>query len=292
METAAFLPLDEEEAADTSVARRLLDYRNLVDKITQRLVKDGLARNVKYSRPSYRLQRDQGRDMLVHGRFQMRFGIELGAWRDSGTTPLWWVLRSSDSFSILGHWMRIKQRLDGVLSYRDSLCIPVRLRTGVAEAAVVDDAVKRMHGIADALRDVCHNEPSSRRAPAARPSLLGRVVRGIRKPSEPAATQALLSILNASPEIARRFTELLGSGDFEIGRIGSEWFYKGRAGRVSPDLSIHDTSETARIFVENKFHAELTARQPVAYLEALPRHPASILAFIVPEERLDDRWMS
>lgn len=288
METAAFLPLDEEEAADTTIARRLLDYRNLVERITQRLVQEGgLARNVKYSRPSYRMRRDEGREMIVHGKFQMRFGIELRAWHDSGTTPLWWVLRSSNSFNTLGHWMRIKQRFDGVLSYGDSLYIPVRLRTGVAVATVVDDSVKRMHGIADALRDVCRNEPSSRRAPVARPSLLGKVVRGIRRPPEPAATLALLSILNASPEIARRFTELLGSGDFEIGRIGSEWAYsKG----VKPDLSIHDTGKTLRILVENKFDAPLQPSQPVGYLDVLPDHPASILAFIVPEEQLDSRW--
>lgn len=288
METAAFLPLDEDEAANQAVARRLLDYRDLVEKITNRLVKeDGLARNVKYSRPSYRKRRDESREMLVHGKLRMRFGIELRAWRDSGTTPLWWVLKDSNSFSTLGHWMRIKQHFDGVRSYSDSLYIPIRLRTGVDEASVVDHAVRRMHGIADALRDVCRNEPPSRRAPVARPSLLGKVVRGIRRPPEPAATLALLSVLNASPKIARRFIELLGSGDFEVGRIGSEWAY--RKG-VKPDLSIHDTGKILRILVENKFDAPLQPSQPVGYLDVLPDHPASILAFIVPEEQLDSRW--
>ena len=50
--------------------------------------------------------------MRVHGKFDLRFGIELGAWRDSGITPLWCVLTSSASFSTLGHWLRIKQRFD------------------------------------------------------------------------------------------------------------------------------------------------------------------------------------
>lgn len=146
-----------------------------------------------------------------------------------------------------------------------------------------------MHDIADALRDVCHDEPPSRRAPTARPSLLGRVVCGIGRQPEPAATLALHSVL-AVPEIARTFIDLLDGGTFDVGRIGCEWFYEGSAGRGSPDLSIHDTSGTARIFVENKFHAELTERQPVAYLEALPDCSESILAFIVPEEQLDSRW--
>ncbi|MCY4078037.1 MAG: hypothetical protein OXH04_21705 [Acidobacteria bacterium] len=296
METAAFLPLAEAEAeaeagagaGDRALARRLLDYRKLVVRIAQRLEKaEGLVRNLKYSRPSYRMRRDQGCDMLVHGTFQMRFGIELGAWRDSGITPLWWVLRTSDSFSTLGHWARIKRRIDGVRSYSDALYIPVRLRTGVDEKGVVDDAVRRMRGIADELREVSQNRPTSRTAPVKRGSLLKKVVHGIRRPPEPSATLALLSVLNASPEIARRFLELLGSGGFEIGRVGSEWeIAKG----VKPDLSIHDTGETLRILVENKFEAGLQPSQPVGYLGVLPPHPESKLAFIVPEWRLDGRW--
>ena len=289
MERAAFLPLDRDEAADKAVARRLLDYRRLVGKISDRLVEkpDGLARNVKYSRPSYPMRRDQGRDMLVHRKFQMRFGIELGAWRDSGTTPLWWVLRDSESFRTLGHWGRIKRRIDGVRSYSDSLYIPVRLRTGVDESVVIEDAIERMCGIAKELLEVSRNRPPSRQAPVSRGSLLGKVIRGLPRPPEPAATLALYSILEASPEVTRRFIDFVEGGEFEVGRIAYEWFYEGRA---SPDLSIHDTDENARIFVENKFHAELTSRQPVKYLEALRDHRESVLAFIVPEERLDSLW--
>ncbi len=285
METAAFLPLDEEEATDTAIARRLLDYRDLVDKIRRRLEEDGLARNVKYSGSSYRMRRDQGYEMLVHGKFQMRFGIEIKAWRDSGITPLWWVLRSSGAFSTLGHWGKIKRRIDGVRSYNDLLYIPVRLRTGVDEGGVIDDTVKRMRGIADELLDVSRNRPSSRQAPDTRGSLLGKVVRGIRPP-EPAATRALHSILDAAPEVARRFIHLVESETFEVGRIGCEWKYED----ARPDLSIHDTGEVCRIFVENKFGAQLTSLQPVAYLKALPPRPESILAFIAPDERLDSLW--
>ena len=291
METAAFLPLAEEEAADTAIARRLLDYRDLVGRISQRLQMEDVARNVNYSGSSYPMRRDQGRDMLVHGKFQMRFGVEIRAWRDSGITPLWWVLRSSGSFRTLGHWGRIKRRIDGVRSYNDWLYIPVRLRTGVDRDRVIDDAVDRMHRIADTLLAVCQNKPSSRRTPVAHRSLLKRVVYGIGRPREPAATLALHSVLNASPEISRGFIELLGSGDFEIGRIGSEWVL---AKGVKPDLSIHDTGGMLRVLVENKFEAELRPSQPVGYLDVLRRHPKSHpeskLAFIVPEWRLDDLW--
>ena len=75
METAAFLPLEEDEAADAALARRLLCYRDLVHKIARRLKKDELATDVKYSQPSYRMQRDEGCAMRVHGKFELRFGI-------------------------------------------------------------------------------------------------------------------------------------------------------------------------------------------------------------------------
>ena len=286
METAAFLPLGKDEAADAALARRLLCYRDLVHKIAGRLKEEGLATDVKYSQPSFRMRRDEGCAMRLHGKFDLRFGIELGAWRDSGITPLWCVLTGSESFSTLGHWLRIKQRFDGVRSYGDWLYIPVRLKTGVDEVAVTDDAVDRMRGIADVLLAVFKNRPPTHPAPIARRSVLAEVIPEVMQ-REPAVTQALRYILEASSDLARTFVELLEGGRFEIGRIGSEWFY---AKGVKPDLSIHDTGETCRMFVENKFDAPLTPGQPVGYLKALDPHPASVLAFIAPEHRIDDLW--
>jgi hypothetical protein len=286
METAAFLPLEEDEAADAALARRLLCYRDLVHKIARRLEKDQLVTDLKYSQPSFRKQRDEGYAVRLHGKFELRFGIELGAWRDSGITPLWCVLKGSESFSTLGNWLRIKQRFDGVRSYGDLLYVPVRLKTGVDEAAVIDDAVDRMRGIADVLLDVFENRPPSRPAPTARRSVLAEVIPKVMQ-REPAATQALHYILEASTDLARTFVDLLEGGRFEIGRIGSEWLY---AKGVRPDLAIHDTGEVLRMFVENKFDAELTPGQPVDYLKELRQHPASVLAFIAPEDQIESRW--
>ena len=199
---------------------------------------------------------------------------------------MWCVLKGSEFFSTLGNWLRIKQRFDGVRSYGDLLYVPVRLKTGVDEAAVIDDAVDRMRGIADVLLDVFENRPPSRPAPTARRSVLAEVIPKVMQ-REPAATQALHYILEASTDLARTFVELLEGGRFEIGRIGSEWLY---AKGVRPDLAIHDTGKTCRMFVENKFDAPLTPGQPVGYLKKLDPHPASVLAFIAPENRIDDLW--
>lgn len=286
METAAFLPLEKDEAADVALPRRLLRYRRLVDKIARKLQRVELATDVKFSQPSFRKQRDEGHAMRLRGKFDVRFGIELGAWRDSGVTPLWCVLKSSESYSTLGHWLRIQQRFDGVRSHEDSLYIPVRLKTGVDERAVIDDAVDKMRGVADVLRDVCQNRPPSRREPVARRSVLGKVIPEVMQ-KEPAATQALHHILGASSDLARTFVDLLEGGRFEIGRIAPEWAYgKG----FKPDLSIYDAGGILRMFVENKFGARLTPNQPVAYLKKLDAHPASVLAFIVPENRIDSLW--
>ena len=119
-----------------------------------------------------------------------------------------------------------------------------------------------------------------------RRSILGHVIPLITQ-AEPAATRALRHILEAS-EIAERFVELVGAAPFAIGRIGSEWNY---AERVRPDIAIHDAQDGyVRVFVENKFRAELTDHQPVEYLRALPCRATSVLAFIAPEDRIHSMW--
>ena len=153
--------------------------------------------------------------------------------------------------------------------------------TSTGNGLVVGEVTKPAGG------SVCRqNRPPSRPAPIARRSVLGEVIPRVMQ-GEPAATQALHYILNASSDLARTFVDLLEGGRFEIGRIASEWVY---AKGVKPDLAIHDTGKTCRMFVENKFDAPLTKNQPVNYLDALPQHPASVLAFIAPEYRIDGLW--
>ena len=117
-------------------------------------------------------------------------------------------------------------------------------------------------------------------------SILGHVIPEITQ-AEPAATRALHYLLDASDKVAERFIDLVGSEPFDIGRIGSEWNY---ADGVRPDLAIHDAGTgDQRIFVENKFRAWLTDFQPVDYLRALPERDTSVLAFIAPEDRIEDK---
>ena len=118
-------------------------------------------------------------------------------------------------------------------------------------------------------------------------SILAHVIPKITQ-AEPAATRALHYLLDASDKVAERFVDLVGSEPFDIGRIGSEWIY---AKGVRPDLAIHDAGTgDVRVFVENKFRAWLTDFQPVEYLNALPPRETSVLAFIAPEDRIEELW--
>ena len=121
-------------------------------------------------------------------------------------------------------------------------------------------------------------------------SLLGYLVPRIAASgAEPAATQALAYLLNASTGVAEAFVGVVGPTGIEaftLGRITAEEQH----GDHFPDLTIRDTDGVVRILVENKFWAGLTSAQPVSYLEALPDDASSLLVFIVPHQRMYGLW--
>ena len=121
-------------------------------------------------------------------------------------------------------------------------------------------------------------------------SLLGYLVPRIAATGEePAATQALAYLLNASARVAEAFVHVVaptGIKAFVPGRITAEEQH----GDHSPDLTIRDAGGAVRILVENKFWAGLTSAQPVTYLNALPTDALSALVFIVPHQRRYVLW--
>ena len=156
----AFPPLAEDEVGNSGLARRIKGYERLANTITDRLVERHLVRvgSRSYRAASYRTGRGAGRAMRLDDTLDLRFGLELRPWRDSGVTPLWWVLKSSATHSIEKHWQRIMSRIEDVRAYEDSLYIPIRLKTGVAENHVKENAVEQMGRIATILRETCITE--------------------------------------------------------------------------------------------------------------------------------------
>ena len=57
-----------------------------------------------------------------------------------------------------------------------------------------------------------------------------------------------------------------------------------------PDLVGLDADGNRPLIIEAKFWAELTDKQPAAYLQLLPRDRPSALLFIAPESRFDTLW--
>ncbi len=57
-----------------------------------------------------------------------------------------------------------------------------------------------------------------------------------------------------------------------------------------PDLVGVDEDGAERVLVEAKFWAELTPRQPQAYLDRLPDNGPAVLLFLAPEERIVSLW--
>ena len=108
--------------------------------------------------------------------------------------------------------------------------------------------------------------------------------------AEPAATEALAYVLNASPDVKSEFVSIVlqtGIKPFTAGRIEPEKQHD----EIKPDLTIYDDKDGAiRVFVENKFWAGLADTQPVAYLKKLPEDPPSVLLFVVPHQRIDIVW--
>ena len=120
-------------------------------------------------------------------------------------------------------------------------------------------------------------------------SLLAHIVGSEELKPEPTATRSLAYILRSSPELAASLTELvLPDVDIELGRVESE---RKLGGGSIPDLTIFDSSDRPRIFIENKFWADLTNPQPVQYLAALPADLPSGLVFIVPAQRIPSVWV-
>ena len=155
IEREAFPPLEATEVTDVGLAGRVVEYCRLVDKIAARFVSEPVANLTKpWSPGSYKSRRMVNRSMRVHGKFDLRLGVELAAWRDLGITPLWWVLTGAGA----GDWERLKGGVADVRSYDGSLYIPISLSTGVEEDTVIRDALKRLHRVAGDLLEACRHE--------------------------------------------------------------------------------------------------------------------------------------
>ncbi len=152
MNVGEFLPLREDEVTDVNVARRLINYIELIEEIVGRLVADGIAttKGLRQGNTYWAT----GRYLRLHSVFDVWLGVDLEAWRDWGITPLWSEHNTSSSDSGIEATSQEAARLfDHAQEKNDWLYVPIRLMTGAERDGVVDDAVRQMHRIAETLRE-------------------------------------------------------------------------------------------------------------------------------------------
>ena len=160
MDMDEFLPLSEGQVTDVNVARRLINYSDLIEEITERAVADGIA-DTNGLRPTHGYY-TAGRYLRAHAKFGLWMGVDLEAWRDYGITPVWWEVEPKSEFSgVNGRSLqKLKNSVGDDLQESDSgsLRIPIRLTTGVGRDRLIEDMVEQVHRIADRFLEAFPDE--------------------------------------------------------------------------------------------------------------------------------------
>lgn len=151
MDAEAFLPLRGDEVTDQEMARRLINYSDLIENITQRFIDTGVAdRGNLRTAHGYQYI---GRNFLVHDQFTSWLGIDFNEWRFSGITPLWWYI-DRGPHNLAEHFTANPETPEGVKYYNNDPYVPIRLTPGVERDRVINDAVAQMEHIANILQEI------------------------------------------------------------------------------------------------------------------------------------------
>ncbi|MCY4503627.1 MAG: hypothetical protein OXE57_18985 [Alphaproteobacteria bacterium] len=146
-DSEAFLPLREDEVTDQEIVRRLMNYIGLINGIVNKLVDDGIA-DTKGFMPAATFDYIR-RYFRTHDKFELSLAIVFKIWRDHGISPLWLVPQRGtvDAFEMIrGSFMDMRIPNEGP-------CIPIRLKAGVEQERVIEDAAAQIKRIADALQN-------------------------------------------------------------------------------------------------------------------------------------------
>ena len=149
MDAEAFLPIRPNELTNVELARRLINYADLVELIVDELIRREVA-DTSGLRPSHNYHA-AGRYLYMHDRLGLWLGVDLDLWRDAGTTPLWWEMSESEWSGVEGVWDELDGMFDDIRIRGGSKCVPVRLKTGAERDAVIANAADQMVAIADRI---------------------------------------------------------------------------------------------------------------------------------------------
>ena len=121
-------------------------------------------------------------------------------------------------------------------------------------------------------------------------TLLAYLVASFPGNTENIATEALGHIFERSDASVEALNDVIRSGVRDVNPITAVRTQVIHADGTRPDLVGFDESGLERVLIEVKFWADLTANQPNGYLNRLPDDAPTVLAFLVPEERVQPLW--
>ena len=121
-------------------------------------------------------------------------------------------------------------------------------------------------------------------------TLLASLVASFPGNTENIATEALGHIFERSDASVEAVNDVIRSGVRGVNPITMVRTQVIHADGTRPDLVGFDESGEERVLIEVKFWADLTANQPNGYLNRLPDQGPAVLAFLVPEERVQSLW--
>lgn len=149
MDAEEFLPIGSDELTNAALARRLINYADLVDLIVEELKQRGIGDTTGLSvSHSYHTS---GRYLFLHGQLGLWLGVHLYHWRDSGITPLWWVSGKWEWGGVQEVWGKLDVMFEGIREQGEWKSIPIHLMTGVERDAVVHYAADQIQEIADRI---------------------------------------------------------------------------------------------------------------------------------------------
>lgn len=149
MDAEAFLPIRPDELTNVELARRLINYADLVEPIVAELTRRGVA-DTTGLRTSHNYHA-VGRYLYMHDRLGLWLGVDLELWGDAGTTPLWWGMSENEWSGVEGVWDELDGMFGDILIRSGTKCVPIRLKTGMERDAVIADAADQMVVIADRI---------------------------------------------------------------------------------------------------------------------------------------------
>ena len=117
-------------------------------------------------------------------------------------------------------------------------------------------------------------------------TLLAHLSRLFSPQTENVAVEALGYVLNKYAATRDGLDDVVRSGVGDVRPIVKVRTQVSNPDGTRPDLVGIDEDGAERVLIEAKFWADLTPRQPAAYLDRLPDDKPAVLLFLVPEERI------